>query len=308
MASGSSQASNWWTPQLPSGIPLPTWHDVLHAHNRYLAVFERQPKTKDPIPTAAIPDACGTETMVPWLVEAPFSSVEVLEAILKPPEPLQIYTAKHIHRGCVTHPTHPNSEYDRKRNFPRNKRRYQEYSRFQGRLEKDREISFVCIPRPSTHVIHDAVCRLGCWTVCLFYTSIPWRIKEQNSHLEHPWAIVPRCRPIPCDPRFDYENLLEMLLRRLGISGCTFKRSLLRPGTTPLPENILDYWEGMPGSTTALPYYTEEEEEKTGKGQNNGKDEDGENQADATVTIKKEEGLEEEIGDSKPKPKAELIE
>ncbi|KAM0216038.1 hypothetical protein ACHAPQ_003267 [Fusarium lateritium] len=45
------------------------------------------------------------------------------------------------------------------------------------------------------------------------------------------------------------------LLKHLGIPDCDFQRSLLEPGTTPLPENLEDWIEGIPGTSIALPYY-----------------------------------------------------
>jgi hypothetical protein len=52
-----------------------------------------------------------------------------------------------------------------------------------------------------------------------------------------------------------YERRLAKLLQDLDLVGCDFRRSLLRPGTTPLPECLWDWFAGIPGRTAALPYF-----------------------------------------------------
>ncbi len=64
-----------------------------------------------------------------WLIEAPINTVEVLEAILKPPLPYKIYKERPIRRyrrGPVT-------------------RKIQEWQDNEGRLFQDRKLPFVII-------------------------------------------------------------------------------------------------------------------------------------------------------------------
>lgn len=76
--------------------------------------------------------------MVPWVIEAPVNSVEILEAILKPSHPFQVDTARHVHRGC-------NETATDKRQLNESRKLYSKYTQLQGRLELiDRDISFIC--------------------------------------------------------------------------------------------------------------------------------------------------------------------
>ena len=52
-----------------------------------------------------------------------------------------------------------------------------------------------------------------------------------------------------------YEGRLGELLSKLSIANCDFRRSLLRPGTIPLPECLWDWFAGIPGKSMALPYF-----------------------------------------------------
>lgn len=263
-----------WMPDVAEGLSFRSWHDLLHQDERYCGIFERGNGELDCLrPDDVVPTFDERTHMEPWIIEAPFSSVEILENILKPSKPLQIYTARHIHQHPVTSNKYPPQ-------LKEDKRFYREYVRFQGRLEQDREISFVCLSLKDRRTIYETLFQSVCWSVRLFYISIPW-CNGTYQWLQHPWAIVLRLRP-PFMPGLTYENRLERFLNQRGMPDCKFERSLLKPGTTPLPECVLDWIEGIPGTTGALPYYIKDEDTKH---DGDIKEEDTKNDGD----IKKEE-------------------
>lgn len=185
--------------------------------------------------------------MIPWIIEAPLNSVEVFEAILQPSFPFEIHTACHFHRPGVTK---RGAKVDVKYYDPLPKRQalYREYARLQGRLEQAREISYICIPSSALELIRN---KLGntFWPVALQYITIPWA----SPRLFTPWALVLLNTLTSVFPH-TYEYRVSALLERLGLEDCDFQRSLLRPGTTPLPENLQDYYRGIPGKA-GLSYY-----------------------------------------------------
>lgn len=225
-------------------LPLQTLHDVMFAHDRYILALESPSNIQDQFPMTTIPGNTSS-AMIPWMIEAPLNSVEILEAMLQPAEPFQIHTARHVPRGPAT------TAFDAQE-LALVRRMYREYVRFQGRLEKDRDISFVCIPRSDVEEVRDKV--WGIFTpVRLHYISIPWGNGTRKS-LIHPWALVLHDKPHPGSIH-TYETRFQVLLGRLGIEGCSFERSLIHPGTTPLPECLWDWFAGIPGATKALPYF-----------------------------------------------------
>ncbi|KAI0971886.1 hypothetical protein F4678DRAFT_461251 [Xylaria arbuscula] len=183
---------------------------------------------------------------IPRIIEAPLNSVEIIEALLKPPAPLTIYRARYIRRGPHTKPISVFS------NVPYNIKLYDQDEKFTGRLEEDREIRFVLIPKRLVHAMKELRWRafIG---VRLFYISIPWchSGKQEDMALEHPWALV-LDNVIHWRPMETYQFQLVKLLAMLGLEGCKFRRSLLEPETTPLPENLLDWFAGIPGKTAKL--------------------------------------------------------
>lgn len=93
------------------------------------------------------------------------------------------------------------------------------------------------------------------WLVQLAYISIPWySVSNEPRNLIHLWALVLHSKPRP-GSLHTYETRLAKLLQELDLVGCDFQRSLLRPGTTPLPEYPWDWFAGIPGKTAALAYF-----------------------------------------------------
>ncbi|KAI0555602.1 hypothetical protein F4679DRAFT_594068 [Xylaria curta] len=227
-------------------LPMKGPGRAMWAYNSYVTCFEWSSDMRERIPNTNIPGP-GYENTVVWIVEAPLNSVEVLEALFKPKRPLEIFTARHVPRGCV--------DISRCRwpsTVKEAQRAYREFTKFQGRLTEDREISFVCVPEKAVRPLRD---RLKCrfCPVKLCYISIPFSIGGEPV-LRHPWALVLHDEPHPSGLH-TYENRLNTLLDDLSLTGCGFERSLLKPGITPLPECLWDWYVGVPGHSAALPYY-----------------------------------------------------
>jgi len=235
--------------------PLGKNTDIV-THNRYTEIFE----LPESIPNTTAPGpGYDSKTHVPFIVEAPLNSVEVLEALFKPDRPFTIYTARHV-------PRQPPSNWEQYPGDPIHKfvtkNMCEEYQSLQGRLEEDvREISYVCINMDSIFPVQRMM--LGQFRVeRLYYISIPWATGVDADSLEtslvHPWALFLHEKEAP-GTIHTYENQFRELVKRLGLVGCDFRRSLLRRGTTPLPETCLDWFCGNPGKTAALPYFAPED-------------------------------------------------
>ncbi|KIL96465.1 hypothetical protein FAVG1_01209 [Fusarium avenaceum] len=201
--------------------------------DRYFAAFDRGSNPYGPGPEVTDPEYQGCH-LRPWIVEAPFNSVEIFKAILKPDKPLRVHKTRLVrrHRASVA----LSSTFNGQRGLIARQRRYAEYARFQGRLEQDREVSVVYLPARDYDKILD--------------------------------AVKPFCYPLYLrrGPRrkAKYPEVLQGFLNHLGILDCDFQRSLLEPGTTPLPDNLEDLIEGIPGASIALPYYRKVSEAKEG--------------------------------------------
>lgn len=233
--------------------PIRTTHDLMWVYNRY--GFASPSTMQSDIPLTQIPGPIDVN-MVPWIIEAPLNSVELLEAILKPSHPFEIHTARHVRRGCAQM---IGNEWQR----ALLKRRYAEYIRQQGRLELDREISFICVPTTALETIHTNF--FGVFIpVQLQYLSIPWSTEAEPRSLAHPWALVLHDRPWP-GTIHTYGNRLGRLLEAHELLGTQLRRSLLKDGTSPLPECLWDWFDGKAGTTAALPYYASEEEVDTSR-------------------------------------------
>ncbi|KAI8947842.1 hypothetical protein F4801DRAFT_582061 [Xylaria longipes] len=142
--------------------------------------------------------------------------------------------ARHVRRGPPT---------TQKRPFwplAGNVKRYDEYKKFQGRLEEDREIKFVFVPNRFFSAIQEFK-----WatfiSVPLWYISILWcnTGDQADTTLVYPVALVLDSLPNQ-NILGSYEFQLAKLLAMLGLEGCDFRRTLLEPGTMPLPECLLD--------------------------------------------------------------------
>lgn len=81
-------------------LPLKTNHEVLWAHERYYLIFESSENIQDKIPKTNIPGP-SKEEMVPFMIEAPLSSVEILEALLRPAQPFQIQLRAMFRRAVL---------------------------------------------------------------------------------------------------------------------------------------------------------------------------------------------------------------
>ncbi|SPJ86861.1 uncharacterized protein FTOL_11886 [Fusarium torulosum] len=242
-----------YTPQVHKDLRIGwSWHKLMMASGRYFSAFDRHPNPYGPGPEVTDPEYKGCH-LRPWIVEAPFNSVEVLEAILKPDKPLRVHKTRHVRRPCASVAHSPS--FHSQRGLIARQRRYAEYARFQGRLEQDREVSFVCLPERDYDKILDVV-KPFCYPVHLVHLSIPWR-----DSLEFLSALIPYQRRGP-RRKATYPEILQGFLKHLGIPDCDFQRSLLEPGTTPLPDNLEDLLEGIPGASIALPYYRKVSEVK----------------------------------------------
>jgi hypothetical protein len=211
--------------------------DPFAYYTRYSEIFE-------PFPRAEIPDCeYPTTGKQPFIVEAPLNSVEVLEALLKPDVPFEVFKAKTISLGPRQHAK------------PRQQKLYEEWAIGPGRLrtEERREISIICAPKDSLYKLQDQYGdeNMGFWPIRLHYMIIPWSDGNFKS-LSNPYALVLNFSP---SRRHTYKGRFERLLKRNNLVGCGFSRSLLEPGTIPLPENLQDYMRGVPGHEAALPYF-----------------------------------------------------
>ncbi|CAH0054945.1 unnamed protein product [Clonostachys solani] len=228
------------------GLPLRRLDQVAWAYSRYTGIFENPDTIQEQIPNTNYLGA-GIADKIPWMIEAPLNTVEIIEAILKPKEPFQVYTAHHFSRGCVEATAYRGE---------RKQKLYQEYCRFQGRLERDRQISFIMVTQYDIWAIRDVTWPMFTPTV-LNYISVPWTFRERKT-LESPWALVFHGRNDPVTQ--DYQHRLDLLVDKLDIAGRSIdSRSYLRPGTIPLPECIWDWFAGIPGKEEAAFYYWRED-------------------------------------------------
>ncbi|CAG9978687.1 unnamed protein product [Clonostachys byssicola] len=229
-----------------AGLPLRRLDQVAWAYGRYNRIFEDPDTIQERIPNTDYLDT-GITAKSPWIIEAPLNTVQIIEAILKPKEPFQVYTAHHFPRGCVAVSAYRGN---------RKQELYREYCRFQGRLERDRQINFIMVTDYDIWAIRDATWAMYTPTI-LNYISIPWSFCERKT-LVNPWALVFHGRNDPVTQ--DYQHRLELLVDKLDIAGRSIdSRSYLRPGTIPLPECIWDWFAGIPGKEEAAPYYWHED-------------------------------------------------
>lgn len=243
----------YYGPQVHKDLRIgSSWHQLMMSPGRYFIAFDRGSNPYGPGPEVTDPEYQGYH-LRPWIVEAPFNSVEVFEAILKPDKPLRVHKTRLVrrHRASVA----LSSGFHGQRGLIARQRRYAEYARFQGRLEQDREVSVVYLPARDYDKILDAV-KPFCYPLHLVHLSIPWRDK-----LEFLSGLIPYQRRGP-RRKATYPEVVQGFLNHLGIPDCDFQRSLLEPGTTPLPDNLEDLIEGIPGASIALPYYRKVSEVK----------------------------------------------
>ena len=283
-------------PRVPK-YPETKLSNLIFPNSRYHWAFEASEDLRDEVAKAKVPELAQTnriehgQGVMPWIIQAPLNSVEVIEAILKPSRPLEIHTAIHVPRIPFTSSSKP----DCYRAVPENRRKrlYREYRMYQGQLEEEgRQISYVCVPLSFVKQAHNELW----WRFIpqpLHFISIPWGKGSLGTNtsprrLVHPCALFFNSRE-PHGLVYSYEYWLKTLLERCGLVGCKFERSLLLPGTTPIPETLWDWVGGIPGKVAALPYYkakTEEDSEEV-KEDSGIKEEDSEE-------IKEDSGIKEE--------------
>lgn len=204
-------------------------------YDRYMSIFE-------PVDPVTLPEDCvrlGAEDVL-FLIEAPLNAVELYEAILKPRQPLTVHKARLVPR--------------RTKMSDRHKALVDEYLGGQGKLAGrgseggnavDREVSFAVLPR-------DTIWQLQMfyhfiWPVQLQYMSIPVRVSGAKT-VRSPYALL------SYNGHRVYQKKLKTLLKDMKLADSSLSRSLLRPGTSPLPETLRDYMDGEPGKTAAMPY------------------------------------------------------
>lgn len=86
------------------------------------------------------------------------------------------------------------------------------------------------------------------WPVQLQYMSIPVRVSGAKT-VRSPYAVV--CY----NGHRVYSKKLRSLLKDMNLANDPLNRSLLRPGTVPLPETLKDYMDGIAGKTAAELYF-----------------------------------------------------
>lgn len=160
-------------------LPLQDLQDLTWGYTRYTLIFAQLRYIKYDIPMTEISEPLP---IVPRIIEAPLNSAEILEAIFQPPQPFKIYTARHVRRPCTRYAL----SNTRLRTA---KRLYSEFSRLQGRLELDCDISFVCLPRDAVRTLEDKF-RGVFVSVQLQYLSVGLSGSNGSRDLTHPWALV----------------------------------------------------------------------------------------------------------------------
>ncbi|KAI0020334.1 hypothetical protein F4780DRAFT_791961 [Xylariomycetidae sp. FL0641] len=232
-------------PDLPEGLRTP--HDLQLARERYLNLVAPA-GSRFPAPLDAPISSPYTEGTIPWVIEAPYNSVEMLEAILQPAEPLVVRTAPHVPPSPA-----PPPDPARRRGDPLGSttttttkvitKRWAEYRAFQGRLERPRaQVRYVALPRRAIGLVESRL-RPQLLPVRLSYLSLPWADAEGAGALAHPYAAVAFARDA------DVDDVLAKVLRRCRIPGCRFERSLLPAAdrAPPLPGCLYEWFAGIPG-------------------------------------------------------------
>lgn len=244
---------------------VPDHHKLRKHITRYIHLFEFPQPVGDELVQTTIP---GQRHFTPWIVEAPLNSVEVFEAVLKPSQPFTIHNARHVaprrHPDRQIKSDNPRIIDICNRSNRRLRELEAEFMQGQGQLTHGNEISFVCLPDEATETIRKAF-EMGYDVVPLNWISIPWYTGDgEPPFLVHPLALVLHFQPAPNHPIVpppgcfwfpSYEILLNQELEKLGLMGSNFSRSLLKPGTVPIPETLRNWLLGIPGETAALPYF-----------------------------------------------------
>jgi hypothetical protein len=241
-------------------------------HPMYILAFEKPRYLGDRIPDMIDPSTSGDLKDI-WMIEAPLNTVEIIKAILKPAKPFTVHRARHFSPGCTQHFSKlPLDQLQRRQQL------YARYLRLEGRLEKDREISYITVHPDDARTLRNRFPGV-LDAVRLQYICIPWVFSDGIKSLVNPMAYLLHDAPRPGSTH-TYERGLAYVLRTLGLTGYTVdRRNYLQPGATPMPECVLDWYCGIPGRTQALPYYHKLEEvvDLEGGQKNNETSSDGSN-------------------------------
>lgn len=208
-----------------------------------LLIYDRYTNILEPVDPENLPEDCvrlGPDDVL-FFVEAPLNAVELYEAILKPRQPFTVHKARLVPRKPKT--------------GDRQKALVDEYLNGQGKLAgqgteggnaADREVSFIVLPRDTIWQLQMFYHFL--WPVQLQYMSVPVRVSGAKT-LRSPYALV------SYSGHRVYQKKLKGLLKDMKLANDPLERSLLRPGTVPLPETLKEYMDGEPGKDAAIPYY-----------------------------------------------------
>lgn len=216
-----------------------------------LLIYDRYTNIFEPLDPDSLPDECIrlASDDVLFLIEAPLNAVELYEAILRPRVPLTVHKARTI-------PRKPKQETAE----PRLQDLVTEYNNGQGKLADaaDREVSLVTLPRD---VIWQLQMFYGfVWPVQLQYLSVPVRVSGAKT-VRSPYALV------SYNGHKVYHKKLKTLLRDMKLGNSALERSLLRPGTRPVPETLREYLAGESGKDAALPFYERGRDGASGAGE-----------------------------------------
>lgn len=214
-----------------------------------LLIYDRYTNIFEPLDPTSLPEDCIrlSSDDVLFLIEAPLNAVELYEAMLKPRVPFTVHTARTI-------PRKPKQNVDRLKDL------VTEYHNGQGKLAdtESREVSFITLPRDSIwqlQMFYGFV-----WPVQLQYMSIPARVSGAKT-VRSPYALV------SYNGHKVYHKKLRALLRDMKLGSSGLERSLLRPGTKPVPETLREYLAGESGKDAALPFYERGRDGATGSGE-----------------------------------------
>ena len=233
----------------------PRWLPVMGGppsrHPLYNHVFEyaTERRLKAVLKQADVPEISMTEFTLPLIVQAELNSVELLEAIVKPPQPLRIYKTRHIRRRLFKE----RGAYDCLSPCER----YAEYLETEGLLERDGEVTYTLLTWEMLWNLNVELNDSGTTNFRirqLHYISVPLGDGRGKVGITHPWALVWLKRDRYSD-NLSHADDRQRLLERYELTNCKFERSLLEPGVHPVPELYMDVVLGKAGTRPDGLYY-----------------------------------------------------
>lgn len=229
---------------------LPILRGPIWALERYGFALAKPSSIQLDIPFTETP-GLRSVFLVPWIIEAPLNSVEILEAILKPSHPFQIHTARHVHRGCNRTATDKRDRREHRKMHPSTpdcRAGWSSIARSRSSVFLGRRF------RPCAKSCGECS-HLCCCNVSQF-PGTTWPVANLGTSLGSGVATTNHISGRSTRTRKRFEGLLK----ELGLSHNQFQRSLVKHGTTPIPECVLDWFVGRPGTKAALPYLAAPEE------------------------------------------------